>query len=177
MLLSGRFKFFSLVQFIVMYMGLFRNLPAICGAPEMRSGGNNLIEHQVTSDEAKQAVKDIEPDKMITVGCKSCSRVDIQYCLSDDVISDHCCCDRKFKERFPYIEHTCTLEDSPCQPVARDCSEYTRIVDCCCNQQLASKWKANYLKSCASRPQAPPIYESILSSYNLLVQYINVIFA
>ena len=37
------------------------------------------------------------------------------------------------------MEHTCSLDDSPCQTKARDCSEYTRIVDCCCHQKLATK--------------------------------------
>lgn len=33
---------------------------------------------------------------VIGAGCKECTRREIEYCLSNDVIEDHCCCQRKY---------------------------------------------------------------------------------
>lgn len=106
---------------------------------------------------------------MIGAGCKECTRREIEYCLSNDVIEDHCCCQRKyhgiyiildhlinvkysnfnysyyfemlicFTEVFPYIAHTCYVRSRNCEPTVRDCGVFDRLLVCCCHHYLGMK--------------------------------------
>ncbi|XP_022188588.2 uncharacterized protein LOC111047205 isoform X1 [Nilaparvata lugens] len=78
---------------------------------------------------------------MVNPGCKECSKSNETYCLGNDVIYDHCCCDRRFHESIPYVEHSCYIETTPCIPIVRDCGEYMKMMSCCCHRLLGTKWK------------------------------------
>ncbi|VVC38103.1 Hypothetical protein CINCED_3A018654 [Cinara cedri] len=121
-----------------------------------------LIEHSVTQESAENAIQHLKPDLMIGAGCKECTRREIEYCLSSDVIEDHCCCQRKyhgilysvfycsyyfemliyFTEVFPYIAHTCYVRSRNCEPTVRDCGVFDRLLACCCHHHLGMKWKS-----------------------------------
>ncbi|KAL1461986.1 hypothetical protein WDU94_013843 [Cyamophila willieti] len=58
--------------------------------------GKSYVEHRVTKEDADKAAILLQPSLMVGTGCKNCSRREMLYCMSDDVIQDHCCCDRKF---------------------------------------------------------------------------------
>uniref|UniRef100_A0A2S2QE44 CCC domain-containing protein n=1 Tax=Sipha flava TaxID=143950 RepID=A0A2S2QE44_9HEMI len=78
---------------------------------------------------------------VIGAGCKECTIREIEYCLSNDVIEDHCCCQRKYHEVFPYIAHTCYNKSRNCEPTVRDCGVFDRLLACCCHHYLGMKWK------------------------------------
>ncbi|VVC38102.1 Hypothetical protein CINCED_3A018654 [Cinara cedri] len=101
-----------------------------------------LIEHSVTQESAENAIQHLKPDLMIGAGCKECTRREIEYCLSSDVIEDHCCCQRKYHEVFPYIAHTCYVRSRNCEPTVRDCGVFDRLLACCCHHHLGMKWKS-----------------------------------
>lgn len=31
------------------------------------------------------------------LGCQACTKSEINYCLSRDLINDHCCCDKRYQ--------------------------------------------------------------------------------
>ncbi|VVC38104.1 Hypothetical protein CINCED_3A018654 [Cinara cedri] len=120
-----------------------------------------LIEHSVTQESAENAIQHLKPDLskinnnylykhvmyltillVIGAGCKECTRREIEYCLSSDVIEDHCCCQRKYHEVFPYIAHTCYVRSRNCEPTVRDCGVFDRLLACCCHHHLGMKWKS-----------------------------------
>ncbi|XP_016662933.1 uncharacterized protein LOC107884715 [Acyrthosiphon pisum] len=105
------------------------------------SNENLLIEHSVTLESAENAIQHIVPELMIGVGCRECTIREIEYCLSNDAIEDHCCCQRKYHEVFPYIAHTCYVRSRNCEPTVRDCGVFDRLLTCCCHQYLGTKWK------------------------------------
>lgn len=98
---------------------------------------------------------------VVGAGCKECTRREVEYCLSNDVIEDHCCCQRKyhgllyllilemfksfeyicFTEVFPYIAHTCYARSRNCEPTVRDCGVFDRLLVCCCHHHLGLKCK------------------------------------
>ena len=45
-------------------------------------------------------------------GCGTCSRKEEAYCNSGDVISDHCCCDNKFRGKYLFYYHRYTFRPS-----------------------------------------------------------------
>ncbi|RZF34127.1 hypothetical protein LSTR_LSTR003537 [Laodelphax striatellus] len=99
------------------------------------------LEHQVTAEDAMISALGIVPELMVNPGCKECSKSNETYCLGRDVIYDHCCCDRRFHESIPYVEHSCYIETTPCEPIVRDCGEYMKMMSCCCHRLLGTKWK------------------------------------
>ncbi|XP_056638881.1 uncharacterized protein LOC130446567 [Diorhabda sublineata] len=102
-----------------------------------------IIEHEISSGQAKNTVLSMNLDAItIPPGCQKCSEKDQRYCLGADLISDHCCCDKKYHEYFPYIPHTCYFGSQLCSTVADDCIEYHRLRTCCCQKYAAFKWKA-----------------------------------
>uniref|UniRef100_A0A8D9BJR3 CCC domain-containing protein n=1 Tax=Cacopsylla melanoneura TaxID=428564 RepID=A0A8D9BJR3_9HEMI len=103
--------------------------------------GKSYVEHRVTREDAEKAAMLLQPTLMVGTGCKNCSKREMLYCMSEDVIQDHCCCDRKFHEAFPYVEHTCFVRERLCSTVVPNCGEYARIQNCCCHQYLGAKWK------------------------------------
>ncbi|XP_050541742.1 uncharacterized protein LOC126905768 [Daktulosphaira vitifoliae] len=103
--------------------------------------GHLLVEHTVTHESAEIAIRNLQPDLMIGAGCKECTRREIEYCFSNDVIEDHCCCQRKYHEVFPYIAHTCYVRSRNCEPTVRDCGVFDRLLACCCHQHLGIKYR------------------------------------
>ncbi|PSN47177.1 hypothetical protein C0J52_14720, partial [Blattella germanica] len=75
-------------------------------------------------------------------GCEECTKEELEYCTGNAVLHDHCCCDRRHLEKFPYVPHTCYLKPD-CRPLAGDCSMYTRLRVCCCDRFVAEKWKSD----------------------------------
>ncbi|XP_018915878.2 uncharacterized protein [Bemisia tabaci] len=108
------------------------------------TASNLGVEHKVTEEDAKAAARTLTPELMVGIGCKNCSSSDLAYCASPDAISDHCCCDRKFHEVFPYVPHTCYVRPHSrplCRTVVAHCGDFARLVLCCCHRVLADKWK------------------------------------
>lgn len=101
-----------------------------------------FVEHEISAVEARNAVQqlDLKSDEQ-KVGCQQCTRQEIRYCLGLQLMNDHCCCDKKYSEFFPYVPHTCYIGQDLCKPLARDCAEYTRLRICCCDKYTLEKWK------------------------------------
>ncbi|XP_032521247.2 uncharacterized protein LOC116773005 isoform X2 [Danaus plexippus] len=103
-----------------------------------------FVEHDVSTADARAAAQLLNLDDIpeTRVGCGPCSRREMEYCESR-VLSDHCCCERQFlPEPFPWLPHTCYVGPHRCRPIARDCTKYARLRDCCCLRRLAERWKS-----------------------------------
>ncbi|CAG9565127.1 unnamed protein product [Danaus chrysippus] len=103
-----------------------------------------FVEHDVSTADARAAAQLLNLDDIpeTRVGCGPCSRREMEYCESR-VLSDHCCCERQFlPEPFPWLPHTCYVGPHRCRPLARDCTKYARLRDCCCLRRLAERWKS-----------------------------------
>ncbi|XP_072389704.1 uncharacterized protein [Diabrotica undecimpunctata] len=101
-----------------------------------------IVEHEISSGQARNSVLSIDLKSIvIPPGCQKCNEEEKRYCLGADLIRDHCCCDKRHHEFFPYIPHTCYLGSQLCSTVASDCTEYHRLRTCCCQFVAAVKWK------------------------------------
>ncbi|XP_069677850.1 uncharacterized protein [Periplaneta americana] len=101
-----------------------------------------MVEHSVDEDDAAAAAALLQPDLEIgRPGCDVCTREEIDYCTGPKVLEDHCCCDMRYRESFPYVPHTCYLKPD-CVPRAGDCDRYARLRFCCCDYYTGSKWKS-----------------------------------
>lgn len=61
---------------------------------------------------------------VIGAGCKECTRREVEYCLSNDVIEDHCCCQRKYHGLYLFIDiknvsYLNTFGLQKCSPILR----------------------------------------------------------
>jgi hypothetical protein len=102
----------------------------------------NYVEHQVDEGEAMAIARTLHPElNGGAPGCGVCTAEEIQYCSGPAVIEDHCCCDKRYFEWFPYVPHTCYLRPG-CKPNAGDCAQYARLRICCCDKITAIKWKS-----------------------------------
>nr|CAD7266323.1 unnamed protein product [Timema shepardi] len=100
----------------------------------------DVLEHMVSEEEATLAATNMNPQPDHRVpGCAKCSYQDIYYCVSYQVLEDHCCCDKRYLERFPYVPHACYLSDGTCSTIASNCEEYVRIKVCCCDLHTGLK--------------------------------------
>ncbi|KAH1007842.1 hypothetical protein HUJ04_005027 [Dendroctonus ponderosae] len=62
-----------------------------------------VIEHEISSTQARNVALSTDINAIIVpAGCQECTKEEKHYCMSADLISDHCCCDRRFhgKEKF-----------------------------------------------------------------------------
>ncbi|KAL6264543.1 hypothetical protein P5V15_004648 [Pogonomyrmex californicus] len=100
-----------------------------------------VLEHEVLRKDALAQAKKLEIHSGHAPGCQVCIYSEIIYCKNGSVINDHCCCDGRFNEVFPFVEHTCRVGPEECEVHAGNCAEYTRLRDCCCHTYLASVWK------------------------------------
>ncbi|XP_050421867.1 uncharacterized protein LOC126834167 isoform X2 [Adelges cooleyi] len=135
--------------------------------------GHLLVEHTVTQESAQDAIQHLQPDLMIGAGCKECTRREIEYCMSNDVIEDHCCCQRKYHEVFPYIAHTCYVRSRNCEPTVRDCGVFDRLLACCCHQHLGTKYKSQLLAANSSSIDGQNEINVYLSILGLHILYIK----
>ncbi|PNF14129.1 hypothetical protein B7P43_G01071 [Cryptotermes secundus] len=107
----------------------------------------NYVEHRVHEDEAKAVARTLHPELYERgPGCEVCTAEEIQYCAGTAVLEDHCCCDMRHSEWFPYVPHTCYLRPG-CRPIAGNCAEYARLRVCCCDYITATKCEYNKLAS------------------------------
>ncbi|XP_066142531.1 uncharacterized protein [Euwallacea fornicatus] len=104
-----------------------------------------IIEHEISATQARNVALCTDLNSInVPAGCQECTKEEKHYCTSSDLISDHCCCDRRYHEILPYIPHTCYLGTQLCTTVAVDCNRYTRLRTCCCDKYLLQKWKEKY---------------------------------
>ncbi|CAH0551671.1 unnamed protein product [Brassicogethes aeneus] len=99
------------------------------------------VEHEISALQAKNAVLHMNYTEIPLAGCQPCTAHEKSYCLGSDLVNDHCCCDRRYHEFFPFIPHTCYLGSTLCSTVAPNCAEYTRLRTCCCDKYVLEKWK------------------------------------
>ncbi|XP_019879759.1 uncharacterized protein LOC109607723 [Aethina tumida] len=100
------------------------------------------VEHEISAMQARNAVKHTDYSSVNTPpGCQTCTAEEKRYCLGNDLINDHCCCDKRYHEFFPFIPHTCYLGSTLCNTVALNCGEYNRLRTCCCDKITLEKWK------------------------------------
>lgn len=111
-----------------------------------------IVEHEISDTQAKNSALSTAIETIIVpAGCQECTKEEKHYCTSSALISDHCCCDRRFHENLPYIPHTCYFGPQLCTTIAPDCFKYTRLRTCCCDKYLLQKWKEKYGSSNAER--------------------------
>lgn len=104
-----------------------------------------IIEHEISTTQARNVALSSDVSAInVPAGCQECTKEEKHYCTSSDLISDHCCCDRRFHEFLPYIPHTCYFGSQLCTTVALDCNKYTRLRTCCCDTFLRQKWREKY---------------------------------
>ncbi|CAG9860749.1 unnamed protein product [Phyllotreta striolata] len=107
-----------------------------------------IVEHEISSMSARNSVLTMDISSINTPsGCKECNPEEQRYCLGTDLINDHCCCDKRYHELFPYIPHTCYLGPQLCHTIATDCTEYHRILSCCCQKLTAEKFREFLLRT------------------------------
>ncbi|KAJ3636556.1 hypothetical protein MTP99_000090 [Tenebrio molitor] len=129
-----------------------------------------IVEHEISASQAKNAALAIDLSSVSSpAGCQKCTKAEIRYCLGIDLISDHCCCDRRYHEVLPFIPHTCYLGTQICKPVVGDCAEYSRLRSCCCDKHALEKWKK---KSVGVRSRLNK--ETIVSALMAYIVYILV---
>ncbi|XP_059477872.1 uncharacterized protein LOC132198102 isoform X2 [Neocloeon triangulifer] len=133
--------------------------PLASEEPDAAAGerASKFLDHVVTKEQAAQAASKFDVSKLGVsdeVGCGKCSLQERMYCVSDAVLSDHCCCD-KHLEPMPFVPHRCYVNlppAAPCAPIAGNCAQYSRIYDCCCKHILQQRWH-NKLVSGAHVPR------------------------
>lgn len=133
---------------VLLYLGVSSVLATPSVGKELKYEEYN-VEHEISTTEARNNALSTDLNAIIVpAGCQECTKEEIQYCGSN-LISDHCCCDKRFHEYLPYIPHTCYIGTQLCTPVATDCNEYTRLRICCCDKYLLQKWRHKYGASTA----------------------------
>ncbi|KAL1514027.1 hypothetical protein ABEB36_003354 [Hypothenemus hampei] len=104
-----------------------------------------IIEHEISATQARNSALSANVNNLnVPAGCQECTKEERHYCTSADLISDHCCCDKKYHEYLPYIPHTCYFGTQLCTTIAQDCNRYTRLRTCCCDKLLIQKYKNKY---------------------------------
>lgn len=135
---------FNVLLFLVLYINLILILTT-AASPRMLQYQHmmgNYVEHRVDEDEAKTVARTLHPELYDRgPGCEVCTAEEIQYCTGTAVLEDHCCCDMRHFEWFPYVPHTCYLRPG-CRPIAGNCAQYARLRVCCCDYIMATKWKS-----------------------------------
>nr|CAD7199364.1 unnamed protein product [Timema douglasi] len=70
-------------------------LVVYCACPARQD--MDVLEHMVSEEEATLAATNMNPQPDHRVpGCAKCSYQDIYYCVSYQVLEDHCCCDKRY---------------------------------------------------------------------------------
>ncbi|XP_050316056.1 uncharacterized protein LOC126750469 [Anthonomus grandis grandis] len=129
-----------------------------------------IVEHDISEVEAKKSALAGDLRAIIVpAGCQNCTKEEIRYCTGSDVISDHCCCDKRFREYLPYIPHTCYFGTELCTTIASDCNHYNRLRACCCDKYLLQKWKEKYGYNKARAAIILPSLLLFLSAVNMIV--------
>uniref|UniRef100_A0A1B6IVI0 CCC domain-containing protein n=1 Tax=Homalodisca liturata TaxID=320908 RepID=A0A1B6IVI0_9HEMI len=100
------------------------------------SDDTDTVEHRVTASQAAAALSLLNLTQLEGQGCPPCTDRQKGYCLSDDLLMDHCTCDHRHVERLPYVEHTCYVPSRIHPTFASDCLEYVRLLECCCHASL-----------------------------------------
>lgn len=143
----------SVLLFLVLFINCIFSL-AKAAVPktilEFQQMVGNYVEHRVDEEEAKLVARTLQPELSDgRPGCEVCTTEEIEYCTGSAAIEDHCCCDLRHLESFPYVPHTCYLRPG-CSPNAGNCARYARLRVCCCDYFTAKKWKSQ-----ASLPTLP----------------------
>lgn len=56
-------------------------------------------DHEVTEKQARDSLRLMKDDDFLTPDhCKPCKDKDIQYCNSENLLKDHCCCNQSHKK-------------------------------------------------------------------------------
>uniref|UniRef100_A0A1B6LT82 CCC domain-containing protein n=1 Tax=Graphocephala atropunctata TaxID=36148 RepID=A0A1B6LT82_9HEMI len=105
-------------------------------SPASDSDDTEYVEHRVTAHQAAAALHLLNLTELEGQGCRPCTERQKGYCLSDDLLMDHCTCDHRHIERLPYVEHTCYVPRRIQPTFASDCLEYVRLLECCCHASL-----------------------------------------
>ncbi|XP_025835703.1 uncharacterized protein LOC108735482 isoform X2 [Agrilus planipennis] len=127
-----------------------------------------VIEHAISSQSAKNVALSMDVNSKEPFGCQKCTDREMQYCLGNGLVNDHCCCDMNYTEKLPFIAHTCYFGRQLCKPVAGDCIEYQRLLLCCCNRHTLIHWKQ---KSVASN--TPSLKAIVMLMLALYVWYLH----
>nr|XP_022911891.1 uncharacterized protein LOC111422867 [Onthophagus taurus]XP_022911892.1 uncharacterized protein LOC111422867 [Onthophagus taurus] len=99
------------------------------------------VEHEISTTQAKNHALTMDLNDIIEpAGCQPCTKSELSYCTSSSIINDHCCCEKRFEESFPFIPHTCFVGNKLCKPMF-SCDDYIRLKRCCCHKLLLAKWK------------------------------------
>ncbi|KAG5887108.1 hypothetical protein JTB14_000741 [Gonioctena quinquepunctata] len=99
--------------------------------------------HEITKEQARESLlkTDVKSIVLPPICGNFCSDADKGYCLSKDLMDDHCCCDKHRPEPYPFIAHKCISVVASCKPVAANCDQYDRLRDCCCRKLTLLEWK------------------------------------
>ncbi|KDR23926.1 uncharacterized protein LOC110831749 [Zootermopsis nevadensis] len=129
----------------LLYVGLALPL-ATAAVPktvlDLQQMTGKYVEHRVEQGEARAVASALHPELSDgRPGCEVCTREEVEYCAGNAVVEDHCCCDMRHFEWFPYVPHTCYLRPG-CSPIAGNCARYARLRVCCCEAVTAAKWKS-----------------------------------
>ncbi|XP_066262297.1 uncharacterized protein [Euwallacea similis] len=56
-----------------------------------------IIEHEISATQARNVALCTDLNSInVPAGCQECTKEEKHYCTSSDLISDHCCCDRRY---------------------------------------------------------------------------------
>ncbi|XP_054258755.1 uncharacterized protein LOC128983482 isoform X2 [Macrosteles quadrilineatus] len=119
---------------------------------------SNIVEHQVTSEMAHATLSKVNVSDLMGEGCKTCTQQQTGYCLSEDLVMDHCFCDHRHKERLGYMQHTCYVPNRFHPTFATDCLEYVRVLECCCHAVLLPRLKEEASNGLTSVHLASPTW-------------------
>ncbi|XP_015589088.1 uncharacterized protein LOC107264849 isoform X2 [Cephus cinctus] len=125
---------------LIMLILLFENLEAVT-VVNHHPDDEFILDHQVLYEDAIREAKKLKIFPAPIPGCNPCTSEEMDYCKNGKVIEDHCCCDGSYYKVFPFVEHICRVGPEACNVHAGDCSEYSRLRECCCSPYLASVWK------------------------------------
>ncbi|XP_060532848.1 uncharacterized protein LOC132705906 [Cylas formicarius] len=148
-----------MMLWIPAYLIIFIAFPSIVAKPAMDSPNlryeEYVVEHDISATQARNVALSTNYNEVTPLaGCQECTKEEIHYCLGSDLISDHCCCDKRYHEVLPFIPHTCYFGTQLCSPVQSDCAKYTRVRTCCCDRYLLQKWKEK-LSASSNRSKVP----------------------
>lgn len=116
-----------------------------------------FIEHKVSEKEAAISFQHKADDLLKRdppAWCAPCTAEVKRYCLGNQMLQDHCCCDsRHGREQLPWLPHSCYVGEK-CQPNIGSCIKYTELRECCCDREMAKQYKDIYSTSTRSHVAA-----------------------
>lgn len=137
----------------------------------------NFIEyykdHEISEKQARESLRNMpESDLATPENYHTCTAAHLQYCKSDNLLKDHCCCNQSHnKEQLYFIPHTCFINEKRCYPSLGSCLTVFEIRNRCCDAQLKRHWKSMLVSNANTCATSKYLLAALLAALLVAADY------